>query len=91
MANDMQFDLSYLFKLNKMIQTFQANSQGLTSDTWNLKYPVLKDIKVYVPNYEEQNKIGNFFKQLDDTIAFHQQKVNDYQQLKKVMLQQMFV
>ena len=82
---------SYLFKLNKMIQTFQANSQGLTSDTWNLKYPVLKDIKVYVPNYEEQNKIGNFFKQLDDTIAFHQQKVNDYQQLKKVMLQQMFV
>ena len=82
---------SYLFKLNKMIQTFQANSQGLTSDTWNLKYPVLKDIKVYVPNYEEQNKIGNFFKQLDDTIAFHQQKVNDYQQVKKALLQQMFV
>lgn len=82
---------SYLFKLNKMIQTFQANSQGLTSDTWNLKYPVLKDIKVYVPNYEEQNKIGNFFKQLDDTIAFHQQKVNDYQQVKKALLQQMLV
>ena len=40
---------------------------------------------------EEQTKIGNFFKKLDDTIALHQQKVNDYQQLKKVILQQMFV
>lgn len=47
--------------------------------------------KMLVPNIEEQNKIGTFFKQLDDTIALHQQKVNDYQQFKNNILQQMFV
>lgn len=65
---------SYYFKLDKMLNVFQANSQGLTSDTWNLKYPVLKNILVTIPSLEEQTAIGNFFKQLDDTIAIHQRK-----------------
>ncbi|UNP76228.1 restriction endonuclease subunit S [Bacillus nitratireducens] len=39
----------------------------------------------------EQQKIGAFFKQLDDTIALHQKKLEDYQQLKKALLQCMFV
>ena len=82
---------SYLFKLPKMVQTFQANSQGLTSDTWNLKYPLLKDIKVYVPTYEEQLLIGKFFIQLDKTISLHQKKVSNYQQLKVALFQRMFV
>ncbi len=63
---------SYYFKLDKMLNVFQANSQGLTSDTWNLKYPVLKNILVTIPSLEEQTAIGNFFRQLDDTIALHQ-------------------
>ena len=52
---------------------------------------VLKKIPLTLPVYEEQKKIGAFFKQLDDAIALHQQKVTDYQQLKKAMFQQMFV
>ena len=50
-----------------------------------------KTIVAYPKNLAEQQKIGSFFKQLDDTIALHQQKGTDYQQLKKTMLQQMFV
>lgn len=34
----------------------------------------LKDIPVPMPILEEQQKIGNFFKQLDDTITLHQRK-----------------
>ena len=41
-------------------------------------------------NIEEQAKIGTFFKQLDDTIALHQRQLNNYNQLKKSMLQKMF-
>lgn len=82
---------SYQFKLKNMIQTFQVNSQGLTSDTWNLKYPLLKDIEVLVPIYEEQVKIGSFFKQLDDTIALQYRKYEKLKQLKKALLQDMFV
>ena len=41
--------ISYMFKKEKMLQQFQKYSQGLTSDTWNLKYPMLKDIPVLFP------------------------------------------
>nr|WP_244911566.1 restriction endonuclease subunit S [Actinobacillus seminis] len=81
---------SYYFKLEKMLNVFQANSQGLTSDTWNLKYPVLKTILVNVPCLEEQTAIGNFFKQLDDTIALHQRTLEKYQKLKISYLEKMF-
>ncbi len=47
---------------------------------------------IMIPKEEkEQQKIVGFFKQLDETIALYQQKVNDYQQLKKAMFQRMFV
>ncbi|EAE4375455.1 restriction endonuclease subunit S, partial [Listeria monocytogenes] len=38
--------IAYMFKKIDMIQTFQRNSQGLTSDTWNLKFPSLSTIKI---------------------------------------------
>lgn len=82
---------SYLFKTKNMIQIFRRNSQGLTSDTWNLKFPALSLIKVNVPNYEEQIKIGNFFKQLDETIVLQEKKVIELKAMKKSLLQLMFV
>ena len=35
----------------------------------------IKEAQLIIPNIEEQIQIGNFFKQLDDTIALHQRKV----------------
>jgi type I restriction enzyme S subunit len=65
---------AYLFKRPTVIQIFQRNSQGLTSDTWNLKYPALGSIKTYTPEYAEQVKIADLFTSLDDLIALHQRK-----------------
>ncbi|SFQ39086.1 type I restriction enzyme, S subunit [Desemzia incerta] len=45
---------------------------------------------IIVPFIQEQIKIGNFFKQLDDTIALHQRKLDQLKQLKAALLQQMF-
>ncbi|WP_431023189.1 restriction endonuclease subunit S (plasmid) [Lactiplantibacillus plantarum] len=45
---------------------------------------------VLVPALSEQQKIGSFFKQLDDTIALHQRKLEKLQELKKGYLQKMF-
>ncbi|MFW2845267.1 restriction endonuclease subunit S [Lactiplantibacillus plantarum] len=42
------------------------------------------------PSFEEQQKIGSFFKELDDTIALHQRKLEKLQELKKGYLQKMF-
>ena len=48
-----------LFKNYKLINEFRKNSQGMTSDTWNLKYPQIETIKVYLPVIEEQEKIAS--------------------------------
>ncbi|XZO08705.1 restriction endonuclease subunit S [Weissella paramesenteroides] len=66
----------YYFKRTVMKQVFQKNSQGLTSDTWNLKYPLLKNIVVQIPSIEEQIKISEFLKQVDKLIAVNQRKVD---------------
>ena len=44
-----------------------------------------------VPSQQEQQKIGTFFKQLDDTIALHQRKLDLLKETKKGFLQKMFV
>ena len=63
-----------LFKKESSLKIFQRWSQGLTSDTWNLKYPVLSTIEFHIPNINEQNKIATYFSYLDHLITLHQQK-----------------
>ncbi|WP_413526583.1 restriction endonuclease subunit S [Latilactobacillus curvatus] len=46
---------------------------------------------IKIPSLEEQQKIGSFFKQLDDTIALHQRKLDLLKEQKKGFLQNMFV
>lgn len=47
-------------------------------------------IPFLIPDVEEQIKIGNFFKQLDDIIALQQSKIEHQQQLKQAYLQKLF-
>ncbi len=79
-----------LFKKESSLQIFQRWSQGLTSDTWNLKYPALSTIEFYVPSVVEQNQIGAYFEQIDTLITLHQRKCEELQNMKKFMLQNMF-
>ena len=51
-------------------------------DKWQMMIP--KDI-------EEQHKIGEYFSNLDNLITLHQRKVDNLKNLKKYMLQNMFV
>ncbi|HGV8415211.1 TPA: restriction endonuclease subunit S [Enterococcus faecium] len=50
----------------------------------------IKEAIISVPTIEEQNKIGSFFKQLDNTIALHQRKLDLLKETKKGFLQKMF-
>ncbi|MBC1782322.1 restriction endonuclease subunit S [Listeria welshimeri] len=83
--------IAYMFKKIDMIQTFQRNSQGLTSDTWNLKFPSLSVIKIKLPTNEEQIKITNLLRKLEYTSTFHQNKIERLKKLKKAYLQTMFI
>lgn len=81
----------YMFKRTEMLHIFQRYSQGLTSDTWNLKYPVLAHISVVVPSFPEQKKIADCLSSLDDVINQIQAELSAWKEFKKGLLQQMFV
>ena len=67
--------LAYQFKLPEIIHTFQVNSQGITSDNWNLKYPALSQIEIFVSkDKQEQAKIAEYFENLDNLITLHQRE-----------------
>ncbi|MGO5077726.1 restriction endonuclease subunit S [Oscillospiraceae bacterium LCP25S3_E3] len=83
--------IAYQFKLPQMIHTFQINSQGITSDNWNLKYPTLSKIDIYISeSIQEQKKIAEFFTHLDHLITLHQRKLDKLTNVKKSMLEKMF-
>lgn len=50
-----------------------------------------KKTPISLPVFEEQIKIGNLFKQLDEIIAIHQQELEALQKTKEAFLQKMFV
>ena len=84
--------LAYQFKLPEMIHTFQVNSQGITSDNWNLKYPTFSQIEILVSKDEdEQVKIAEYFEAIDHLITLHQRKLEKLKKLKKACLEKMFV
>ncbi|MGF2100999.1 restriction endonuclease subunit S [Lactococcus lactis] len=80
---DLQFSLSIFKKINW--KKFDE-STGVPS----LSKTVINSVSVSVPSYEEQQKIGSFFKQLDDTIALHQHKLDLLKEQKKGYLLKMF-
>ena len=66
----------------------KATTKTLMMTTLNTK-DIVKQ-KLNLPSLEEQQKIGSFFKQLDDTIALHQRKLDLLKEQKKGYLQKMF-
>ncbi|WP_338230928.1 restriction endonuclease subunit S [Lactiplantibacillus paraxiangfangensis] len=86
MTNDF---LAVLLKSPLVFNNLSALSSGGTAKGVSQKS--LKGLSITVPfNIDEQQKIGSFFKQLDDTIALHQRKLEKLQELKKGYLQKMF-
>jgi len=57
----------------------------------NLSLEQVGNLEIMLPTNEEQIKIGNFFQQLDDTIALHQCKLEKLQNIKKAYLNEMFI
>lgn len=50
-----------------------------------------KKIPILCPGFEEQKKVGDYFRNLDHLITLHQQKCEELKKIKKFMLQKMFV
>lgn len=52
-----------------------------------LNAEVLMDIELSMPSFEEQQKIGSYFAQLDKLITLHQRKLEEEKQKKKALIQ----
>ena len=57
----------------------------------NLSLEQVGNLLIEIPSLEEQTKIGSFFKQLDDTIALHQHKLEKLKNIKQAYLNELFV
>ncbi|MEZ9910710.1 restriction endonuclease subunit S [Vibrio sp. 10N.261.51.A3] len=80
---------SYLFKLPRLVHVFERNSQGLVSDTWNLKYPHFAKIKWSFPCLKEQQKIASILTAADKEIEVLETKLSHFKQEKKALMQQL--
>nr|WP_313631700.1 restriction endonuclease subunit S [Enterococcus devriesei] len=85
---DKKFIFSYL-QTSTIKNYFLNNLTGTTIKNLGLK--TIRDTTLFVPTLEEQQKIGLFFKQLDNTITLHQRKLDLLKEQKKGFLQNMFV
>ena len=81
-----QFTVYALYKkLQLELNTVQGTSiKGVTKDELLTK-------EIMIPCYEEQEKIGSCLHSLDRLITLHQREYEKLQELKKFMLQNMFV
>ena len=80
------FDTVYWHRFMKL-----NGDSGVRADRFAIKDSVFVEMPIPYPTIEEQEKIGSFFKQLDDTIALHQRKLDLLKEQKKGFLQKMFV
>ncbi|EGO9143069.1 restriction endonuclease subunit S [Enterococcus faecalis] len=81
------FDLNFIYSIFRKINwKSKDESTGVPS----LSKTTINAVTVYIPSGSEQQRIGKFFKQLDDTITLHQRKLDQLKELKKAYLQLMF-
>lgn len=82
-------DFLYYSFIGKRIQNHIKESAGTgTVGTYTISSG--KDTPLTSPRLEEQQKIGEYFRELDSLIGLHQRKHDKLVTLKKAMLQKMF-
>jgi len=81
--------VAYLFKMPFMIHRFYRYSQGLTSDTWNLKFPHFSEVKMPLPSIEEQKQIAEALSDAQQEIDLLKQLIEKYKTQKRGLMQKM--
>ena len=84
--------LEHFFKSNywHAFMNFNGDS-GARSDRFSIKDNVFFEMPIPIPPIEEQKKIGEYLNGLDNLITLHQRELEKLQNIKKSMLEKMFV
>jgi len=84
---DSSYDISFI-KNALSLSDFSNNASGIP----NINAKAVKDIELKISkNCDEQKMIGNLFNQVDSLITLHQRKYEKLVNIKKSLLQKMFV
>lgn len=83
------FDSEYLAQWlrkskHSIIKIYLQGGQG------NLSGTIVKELSVDFPSLKEQRAIGDFFRQLDNLITFHQRKCDKYKSIKAGLIRKLF-
>lgn len=84
--------LEYFFKSQywHSFMKFHGDS-GARSDRFSIKDAIFFKMPIPLPDIDEQQKIGDYLNSVDHLITLHQRKLDELKNIKKTLLQQMFV
>ena len=83
---DSNFLMQWLKNRKKsIVDTYIQGGQG------NLSAAIVKSLTLNIPNYNEQYQIGVLLQTVDNLITLHQRKLEKLKNIKKSLLEKMFV
>jgi type I restriction enzyme S subunit len=80
---------AHLFKFPPVVNLFYRHSQGLVSDTLNLKFPNFAQVSVTLPPLPEQKRIASVLNSLDREIASLVDLSDRIKEQKRGLMQQL--
>ncbi len=81
--------MGYLLRANLFRKQMEILAQGISR--YNISKSRVMEISVYLPSIKEQQKIGAFFKNIDDQITTEEKKLQKLKKMKEAYLEEMFV
>lgn len=81
------YDLEFT---NCLFQNINWKKKDESTGVPSLSKVIINNVKTATPRLDEQQKIGEYFSNLDRLITLHQRKCEQLKELKKFMLQNMF-
>ena len=83
-----KIDLNFAFDI---FQNIDWKKKDESTGVPSLSKTAINEIEVLVPQYDEQQALGQFFNGIDNLITIHQHKCYSLLSLKNALLQQMFI
>lgn len=81
--------LAYALKSPRIRQNFYLLAQGISR--FNISKQKAMEIELDIPNYDEQQKVGDFFLELDKAISALAEQITKLKIMKQALLMKMFV
>lgn len=88
--NSKELDTYFLYTMTPKLKRY-GEVTGAGSTFVEVSGKQMEQMNLMIPSLDEQKHVSQLFKVMDDTITLHQRKLDKLQEVKKGLLQKMFV